>query len=611
MFNILWRFIMPPLDTHYMELLTRSLEDKYVSHLPPLIDTSRPYAEQQKKNLSRAFSAFALKHICEISEVEASKAVVDDFDDYGIDAIYYHLKTDTLYLVQSKLKASEQFSQDEALTFCQGVRKLIKLDFEGFNKNIQDRQTEIEDSIENCSNIYLVITHTGSGISSHAEKAIGDLLSDEGHGEERFVKPPLSYDSIRVIKDLQLERAYKQIDEDIWVQKSISVSEPRVTYFGLVKLTELVRLHKKYNNALYEKNIRTFLGQKTEVNVSIRNTLSTSPKDFLYLNNGVAALCREIEKKGTRKSNKDSNKFKVKGFSIINGAQTIASAYHFLEDNPGADLSSARVSITLIKASVEGDFGKSVTRARNHQNPVLLSNFIALDDEQERLRRELAHLGIHYAYKAELLDNKAAPQRIGIEEAVQSLALFHSDPRFVVWLKKEPSRLFDMNSDQYKELFSTSLTAFQLANSVTYFRYIQKRMAVEAIVAKGQERLTYKHGNYVLGWILAKRIINERNNAKLIDKAKLESGLSTSFDQLRQTIWTETNKRVIIKGPLALFRNQTDVIPLIEDVMINHYGLGNDHILEHKRRQQKASQPYPQDLFNYVISNAPQIGNLS
>ena len=45
--------------------------------------------------------------------------------------------------------------------------------------------------------------------------------------------------------------------------------------------------------------------------------------------------------------------------------------------------------LTLIKASADGQFGKSVTKARNHQNPVQTANFASLDENQERLRQEI------------------------------------------------------------------------------------------------------------------------------------------------------------------------------------------------------------------------------
>lgn len=603
-----------------MVMLEHALDTDFLANLPPLLDKSKPADEQQKKNRSRSFSAFALHNLCGVSKLDAARAVIDDFDDYGVDAIYYYAPNETLYLVQSKMKAAEQFSQEEALAYCQGVRKLIKQDFSGFNKNVQDRQAEIEDALDNCSHIQLVIAHTGSGISKHAKKAIDDLLGDEDHGEERLESNAIDYDASRVVVDLRAAKAYKQVDTDLWVQKCSTVDDPKITYFGLVQLQDLIHLHELHGPALYERNIRTFLGHKTEVNTAIQNTLAAKPAEFMYLNNGVTALCREIHPKGAKQAQGGRKRLRLKGFSVINGAQTIASSAKFVAENKASDISTARVSLTLIKADSDGEFGKAVTRARNHQNPVLLANFAALDDEQERLRRDLAYLGIHYAYKAEAADGVVDENRIRIDEAAQALAMLQPDPRFVVWLKKEPAQLLDTTSVQYKALFNPSVTAFQLANSVRLNRYIQNRMATEARSVSGQERLAYKHGSYVLAWAMAKRLSKAITGSALLNDAKLKDALSAPFDQLRQALWDATHKATLFsagppimyaKGPLALFRNQTDVMPLVQEILIAHYGLSADPALEHKKALYKTGQPYPMDLFEYLVSKAPQIGNLA
>ena len=97
---------MSALQNHYKVLLEEILEKDFVPHLPPLLDQTKPLDQQQRKNLSRAFSAFALHKICAISPRDAAQSVIDDFDDDGIDAIYFHASTDTLYLLQSKFKAA-------------------------------------------------------------------------------------------------------------------------------------------------------------------------------------------------------------------------------------------------------------------------------------------------------------------------------------------------------------------------------------------------------------------------------------------------------------------------------------------------------------------------
>ncbi|MCY7272460.1 MAG: AIPR family protein [Phormidesmis sp. CAN_BIN44] len=611
--------IMTNQRNHRIILLEQTLADDFVPHLPPLLDQSLSPEDQSRKNLSRAFGAFVLKKLCSIAPETASQAVIDDFNDYGVDAIYYHAPKETLYLVQSKLKPSKQFKQDEALEFCQGIRKLIKQDFNGFNQNVQNRITEIEDAFNQCSHIQLVVAHVGSGISNHAKQALEELCADPDHGEERLAQT-IDYDANRLTQDLQAGNAYERVDISIRLIQPCSVSESRTTYFGLVKLLDLVKLHQQHGEALYAKNIRTFLGHKTEVNVSIQQTLAENLKDFLFFNNGVTVLCEVIQPKGVQTiEGRSEKKFEILGFSVINGAQTIASSARFLEDNQDADISQARVLLTLIQSSADDDFGKSVTYARNHQNPMSRSSFLALDDEQERLRRELAYLKIHYEYKAAAIDAVSDPSRIRAEEAALALALFQPDPRYVVWLR-EPGRLLDINSEQYKQLFSPQLTVQMLINAVRLNRYVSQRIMQESGGASGQERLAYKHGNYALGWILAKRVKKEAEGVKLFDNEKLQSTLSVPFDQLRQTHWNKTQSftgysqgppATFTKGSLALFRNQTDVISFLETVLIENFGLLEDSIIAQKRSQQGDGQPYPKNLFDYIISKAPQISGLT
>jgi hypothetical protein len=189
--------------------------------------------------------------------------------------------------VQGKLKASETFSQAEANAFCQGARRLIKQDFSEFNGYVLKRQAEIECALEACSHIQLVIAHTGAGISNHAEVAINDLLNDDDHGEERLHKAVLDYGSARVAADLQAAQAYPHVDANLtlfdWAASSMAA---RKTYYGLMNVADLVALHETHGKALYAKNIRVFLGQTTEVNRAIRDTLASKPADFMYLNNG-------------------------------------------------------------------------------------------------------------------------------------------------------------------------------------------------------------------------------------------------------------------------------------------------------------------------------------
>jgi hypothetical protein len=587
-------------------LLKTVLETKFLADLPPLLPTNQPPAEQAKKNLSRAFSAFAVASICHVSSSSASQAVVDDYEDYGIDAIFYQASTETLYLVQGKFRKSEMFDQDDTLPFCQGVKKLLRQDFDNFNKHVTDRQAEIEAVLEACSKIELVVAHIGNGISQHAKDALTAFLSEEEAEDDRLQSNFIDFDSTSVLSALHISQAFTRIDTLLKVQQCKKVSEPKVTYFGLVKVSDLTALHRQHGPALYERNIRTFLGHKTDVNIAIRKTLAEEPEMFMYLNNGVTMLAEMIETKGSQGG---GSRLRLRGVSVINGAQTIATSAQYQEEAAGNDISAARVFLTIIEAAAAGDFGKSITRARNHQNQVVLANFAALDDEQERLRRELAPFGIHYAYKADAPDNTHNPLRIRIEEAAQALAMFQPDPRFAIWVRKEPMTLLDTESSRYRSIFHQGLKGLKLANAVRLNRYIQTRMTNESRRGPLRDRLIYRYGNFAIAWVMAKQLVQAVEGGMLLDEVKIEATLSKPFDDTRQMLADATNK--CIRGPLAVFRNQGEAIPVVKDLSIASYGLTADPVIAYKAAQSVKGEAYPKDLFDYTISKAPQIGGLA
>lgn len=436
---------MTALEPQYMTILKKVLAERFVSFLPPLLNTSQLAAEQQAKHLSRAFSAFALHKLLGISPQAAVASVVDDFNDKGIDAIHYDAPSETLYLLQTKLKESEQFKQEDVLPFCEGVRLLLRQEFAAFNANVQNRQAEIESALDTCSHIKLVVPYTGDGVSKTASDALQALLDDEDLDEERLVKQVEYYTAAEITRDLLAEQAYQPVHTDIALQKHAKVENPRTTYYGVARLADLVELHQTHGKALYERNIRYFLGSgKSEVNKAIQTTLHNAPTDFFYLNNGVTAVCDLIEPKATKNGAK---KFKVRGLSIINGAQTVASVAEFVRQHPGKSIDDAKVLLTLIKAPADGLFGKEVTKARNHQNPVQTANFASLDENQERLRQEIAHLDFDYHYRPEA--SATGTKAITLDEALRALALQQNDPRYAVWLKSEPARLANSDSAEY------------------------------------------------------------------------------------------------------------------------------------------------------------------
>jgi hypothetical protein len=598
--------VMAALEQQYMTILKKVLAERFVPSLPPLLDTTKPAAEQQAKQLSRAFSAFVLHKLLDITPQAAAASVVDDFNDKGIDAVHYDEDSETLYLLQTKLRESEQFKQDDALPFCEGIRLLLRQEFAGFNKNFKNRKVDIEAALDACSHIKLVVPYTGDGISKTASDALQALLGDEDLDEERLDKQVEYYTAVEIVRDLLAEQAYEPVHTDIALQKHAKVENPRTTYYGIARLADLVTLHKDKGKALYERNIRYFLGSsKSDVNKAIKTTLRDAPADFFYLNNGVTAVCDLIEPKATKNGVK---KFKVRGLSIINGAQTVASAAEFVAQHPGSNIDDAKVMLTLIKAPADGPFGKRVTKARNHQNPVQTANFASLDENQERLRQEIAHLGFAYHYRPEA--SATGPQAISLDEALRVLASRQDDPRYAVWLKSEPARLANPESAEYQALFPATLTGVALVNAVLCHRAVRTLVVdyEQKAAARSQEKLIYRHAIHVITAVMMKRLRQRTGAAATINAATIPGLISQPLDQLRQQTFDLGRQRLLGEGPLAYFRNQGSVASFMAELMEAHFALAADPALPNLRNINTAADAYPRKrLLDYLSSKAPQL----
>lgn len=596
---------MAAIDPQHMAVLKKILAERFVPFLPPLLGPANP-ADQAAKHVSRAFSAFVLQKLLDIAPQTAAASVVDDFNDKGIDAIHYDEPSETLYLLQTKLKESDPFKQEDALPFCEGIRLLLKQEFNAFNANVLNRKVDIESALDSCSHIKLVVPYTGDGVSKTAHDAMQALLDDEGLDEERLVRQVQYYTATEIVRDLLAEQAYQPVHADIFLQRHSKVESPRATYYGVARLAELVALHQMHGKALYERNIRYFLGSsRSDVNKAIKTTLHDSPADFFYLNNGITAICNLVEPKSEKNGFK---KFKVRGLSIINGAQTVASAAEFVTEHPTRDIKDAKVMLTLIKAPSEGAFGKQVTRARNHQNPVQTANFASLDENQERLRQEIAHLGHDYHYRPEAI--AVGANAITLDEAVRALASQQVDSRYAAWLKSDPARLANPDSSEYLALFPATLPGVALVNGVQCHRAIRALVVdyEQKAPARSQEKLIYRHAIHIITSVMMKRLRQRINAAVVIDVAAIPRLISQPLDELRQQAFDLGQRHLQAQGPLAYFRNQGSASLFMVYLLETHFALAADPVLVNLRNINSATEAYPRErLLKYLSSKAAQL----
>lgn len=607
---------MTDFTDHDFALLKAVLSEHFVPHLPVLAPNNKTDEERRKKDLSRALSAFALSHLSGLNSEAAAREVVDDFEDCGIDAVHFCPIQKTLYIVQAKLKKGEEFQEAEAQKFVMGVRKLVASDFAAFNAHVVARQPELQTAIEDCDRVQLVVIYTGSRISAHASAAIKALMEGEGTEEARFVDPFSDVGPAVVRRVVSDFHAHKPITARLKLNHARKISQPRETYIGTLNLKDIVALFNDQGNALFDKNVRNGLGGSSEVNRSIQASLKDAPGDFLFLNNGITILSSTITERNT--ANDHSKTLDLRGISVVNGAQTIASAAAFAK-SANADLDGVKVAATIIKAATDSEFGKQVTKARNYQNPIYAWNFAALDERQEIFRRAAKALGFDFRIKSHD-PYDVDPASFTFDEVAIAMALGHPNPRMAWRASQRARRLQTLGDDWYEEIFGGEQTVFRVINRTLATQQVFDLLkATLSTTTSEDEKRVFRHGGHAYAWVLLKCLRNSLDGAAVIDRAKLLAQISKPADDLRLSFVEQTLALGIERGnkqPWAIFQNQSDNLALLERVMLANFGPLNAAAIADKRGQRPVTNKggrvvdlfdYPEPLFTYLASKAPQI----
>ena len=200
---------------------------------------------------------------------------------------------------------------------------------------------------------------------------------------------------------------------------------------GSVALPDLYEFLKEFRgargelDALYDKNVRVFLGRTKKTNKGISQTLREEPENFGLYNNGLTIVARAIE-------SGEDGAVVLTDPNVVNGCQTTRTLWETLTEQfraPAATdaeriaawrdwrerLGRGSVAVKIVRVAPAEDenlenednlLGK-ITRFTNTQNPVQEKDFIALDQDFRRWKRELATRGVFL----EILRNEGARQK--------------------------------------------------------------------------------------------------------------------------------------------------------------------------------------------------------
>ena len=392
----------------------------------------------------RAITAWYAATLLGIDEDEAIDAAsVDGPEDGGADFIYIDHDQEVIYVLQGYVSdrpdRSAGIKKWNALT---GVVANINdpISFKhGGRHDIYETLSDVDTSGYSQMFTLVSLAARSDQIARQVETTTRSRVYGSGVGFHYEYQETL-YDKFVIAR-----AADRNVAKDT-LKFASGVAEVKGSFgqaiVGAVEASELVRLHEKYTNQLFEGNVRLFIGErKGGINEKIIETAHARPGDFWALNNGITIVADSFDKAG-------ENKYDVRQFSIVNGCQTTASLSRAIAKEAGAGKAQVLVRVVQAKRALLTD----IVRFNNTQNPVKLSAVRLLDPIQESLRSALSTVEFVYAPKQEGAKTVKHQKRIELDRITQFLAAMSEETVLEAVAKK--AELFDRS---YKSIFPKGL----------------------------------------------------------------------------------------------------------------------------------------------------------
>lgn len=167
----------------------------------------------------------------------------------------------------------------------------------------------------------------------------------------------------------------------------LSMMDPDSDYQGYLAVIPgdvLAGVYDKYGPRLLERNVRSFLQARGNVNKGIRKTIMEEPHRFFAYNNGISATADEIE--FAENSNGIVRISKVRNLQIVNGGQTTASLYHTAKkDKASLQGIYVQAKLSVIPPEQIDGIVPLISRYANSQNKVSDADFYANDPFHVRI----------------------------------------------------------------------------------------------------------------------------------------------------------------------------------------------------------------------------------
>ncbi len=471
--------------------------------------------EENGKNTHESFLKFIFYLVTGKNFLELEpEDIIDGSGEYQIDALHIDTSSEEQSIVTVlQVTFSDSLSSSKLITLGTGLDYLLrqpKAIYSNLSNNkLRDKIQEFRDLRGEVlpANIKLQCFYAclsdasklGTEYIEQQSKIIHDNRNDVGE----FKFETLGVTEIFNLLNLR-ERKSAKVNERlkiIYDQNKANLLEHSIEDVAgvicTVKATEIARIVKN-NYAVFDENLRRFLGSSGAVNKGIKNSCTSEQiaPMFWFLNNGITIACDDYD------VHKDfDNPFiEIKNLKIVNGCQTASTLANAQEDEKDSLQPTTQVMVRVLKTKSR-DLSERLVVTTNTQNKITSRDLHAQDEIQFHIQVEFER---RFNIKYERTTNEFGNQK--------NITVLSNEKIGQAYLAVVKKHLSDANRRQYKlwgEYYNQVFTSSTFPESyLLAFRIVEaciqhKREILPSYLEINLERTLIANGTYHIARIVA------------------------------------------------------------------------------------------------------------
>jgi hypothetical protein len=346
--------------------------------------------------------------------------IVDGGQDKQMDVFAIEEQGDSadVFIVQTKY--TDSFSSNALIQLGNGLRWVFqrtRKDLDSLaNTALRDKILEYRALQSNFgpSNIRVHVRFVTNGDASAVSSEFSQELKGirEAYGNdifEAFSIDPIGFNELTDLSKMQ-ERQTRRVDAELRVKYDAN-NPSLIKYYaqdlqGLVcsiPASEIARLvNENPDGAVFDLNIRRFLGSRGAVNKDIQSTCTSveSSYEFWFLNNGITVVCDKFDPV----TDPDNAHVKLQNLQIVNGCQTATTIA--LAQKEGRLVPDVRI-LTRIYQTQDPALVDKIVLTTNNQNKISSRDLRANHPVQMDMQRAFSIYGYYYERKPRQFDGQA------------------------------------------------------------------------------------------------------------------------------------------------------------------------------------------------------------